>query len=247
MVPPNPEKVKENMRKYYKQPKEITAPTDDVGEKLPSISVLNQSLQYIRYKAQLGPLSSPTRHLLDVTINDTSKALHQGEVARVHSDNLTRRIQEITTRKPHNRKRIQNGGRLIAEDAQEIIRQKDEAAAKKAEEAQVKMIDVIRKKEEKAFHRAGITVRRCERLRKEVLQDGDILPDDCGIAAFLDVIIDPEAEAILAAAQPMTLPSSPPIIAQDSWLNDNVVPLEQEGSIASASDIESSSEDEFHI
>jgi hypothetical protein len=45
----------------------------------------------------------------------------------------------------------------------------------------------------------------------------------------------------------MALPSSPPIIAQDSWLNDDVVPLDQEGSIALASNVESSSKDEIHI
>ena len=76
IVPPNPKKVKENMRKYYKQPKEITALTDDIGEVLPSIRVIDQALDLIAYKAELGPLSSPTRHLLDRTRADASKALH---------------------------------------------------------------------------------------------------------------------------------------------------------------------------
>ena len=168
-------------------------------------------------------------------------------MARVHADNLTRRVEEMTTRKPHNRKRVQNGGRLTAEDAQAMIEKKDKEKAKKEASAQERMISIIRKKEEKALHRIGITARRCERLRKEVLEDGDILPNDRGIAAFLEVIIDPEAQAILATAQPITLPSSPPIRPLDSWLNDNIVPLDQEGNIASASDVESSSEDEIHI
>jgi len=84
-------------------------------------------------------------------------------------------------------------------------------------------------------------------LRKEVLENGDILPDDRGIAHFMDVIIDPEAVWLFETAQPMTLPSSPPIITQDSWLDNDIVPLNQPGSIASASEVESSSEDEEHL
>jgi len=109
-------------------------------------------------------------------------------------------VEEIITRKPHNRKRIQNGGRLTAEEAQAIIEKKDREKARKEAEAQEKIIETIRKREEKAFHRTGVTARRCERLRREVLENGDIFPGDRGIAAFLDVIIDSEAEAILAAA-----------------------------------------------
>ena len=41
MVPPNPEKVKENIRKYYKQLKEIEPLTDDVGVVLPSLTRIN--------------------------------------------------------------------------------------------------------------------------------------------------------------------------------------------------------------
>jgi hypothetical protein len=109
-------------------------------------------------------------------------------------------VEEMTTRKPHNRKRIQNGGRLTAEEAQAIIKKKDREKAQKEAKAQEKMIKIIRKREEKAFHRTSVIARRCERLRREVLEHGDILPGDYGIAAFLDVIINPEAEAILATA-----------------------------------------------
>ena len=64
---------------------------------------------------------------------------------------------------------------------------------------------------------------------------------------FWDPIPDPEAKWLYTTAQPITLPSSLPNIAQNSWLNDDIVLLDQEGSIASASDIESSSKDEIHI
>jgi hypothetical protein len=97
-----------------------------------------------------------------------------------------------------------------------MIKKKDKEKAKKEASAQERMINTIRKREEKALHRIGVTARRCERLRKEVLEDGNILLDNRGIRAFLEVIIDPEEQAILAAAQPMTLPSSPLIRLLDS-------------------------------
>ena len=106
MVPPNAEKVKSNMRKYYKPITAIKTPVDDLGIQLPSISRIDQSLQHIAFKADLGPLSSPTRHLLKTTVFDVTQALYQGEVFRVHADNLTQRFQEIVTRKPHTRKRV---------------------------------------------------------------------------------------------------------------------------------------------
>jgi hypothetical protein len=44
MVPPNAEKVKSNMRKYYKPITAIKTPVDDLGIQLPSISRIDQSL-----------------------------------------------------------------------------------------------------------------------------------------------------------------------------------------------------------
>ena len=72
MVPPNPEKVKANMRKYYKQLKEIEPLTDDMGVVLPSLTRIDQSLNMVARKAVLGPLSSPTRHLFHQTRIDVS-------------------------------------------------------------------------------------------------------------------------------------------------------------------------------
>jgi hypothetical protein len=203
-----------------------------------------------------GPLSSPSRHLFSRTREVTSKALHQGELYRVQADSLTRQVHQFTTKKPHNRKRIQKGGALTAEMAQEMIRKKDEEEAKKKKEAEAKMLEKIVRREAKALHDAGIIARRCEGLRRRVIIE--IGPEDCGAVAFLEVIPDPEAEAKLAAAQPMRLPSSPPptilssppiivTIGRQSWLDDDVVPLDQEGSIIATSDIESSSEDEAHL
>jgi hypothetical protein len=118
MVLPNAEQVKTNMRKYYKQSVEIKALIDDLGNQLLSITKIDESLKRIVFKAGLGgPLSSPTRSLLKTTASNAFQALYQGEIFRVHANNLTKRFQEIMTRKPHTRKRVQSGGRLRVEDA----------------------------------------------------------------------------------------------------------------------------------
>ena len=146
MVPPNAEQVKTNMRKYYKQTTEFKALVDDLGIQLPSITKIDESFKYIVYKAGLGPLSSPTRSLLTKTAIHASQALHQGEVFRVHADNLTKCFQEVTTRKPYTRKRVQSGGRLRVEDTQEAIKKKDRERAKKEAQAKQKMLDFIKRR-----------------------------------------------------------------------------------------------------
>jgi hypothetical protein len=76
MIPPNPEQVKTNMRKYYKQRPQIKALTDDLGNQLLSITKIDESLKHIIFKAGLGPLNSLTRHLLITTASNASQALH---------------------------------------------------------------------------------------------------------------------------------------------------------------------------
>jgi hypothetical protein len=54
----------------------------------------------------------------------------------------------------------------------------------------------------------------------------------------------------LRSSSPIVIPSSPPVLIKttySSWLDEDIVPLDQEGSIAAASDVESSSEDEVDL
>ena len=71
---------------------------------------------------------------------------------------------------------------------------------------------------------------------------------------FLEVIPDPEKQWLLDTAQPLRLPSSPPVPSLPSvprgnydWLGEDFVSLDQEGDIELASNIRSSSVDVFHI
>jgi hypothetical protein len=157
MIPPDTEQVKLNMRKYYKPITTIKPLVDDCSVELPSISRIDQSLQHIAFKADLGPLSSPTRHLLKTTFTNANRALYQGEVLRVHADNLTQRVQEMTTKKPHNRKRVQLRGRLTVADARAQIEKKDKEKAEKEAKAEKKMLDSIVRRQQNQLHRAGIT------------------------------------------------------------------------------------------
>ena len=221
---------------------------------MPSITKIDESFKHIVYKAGLGPLSSPTRSLLTKTAIHASQALHQGEVFRVHADNLSQRFREITTRKPHNRKRVQSGGRLRVEDAREAIEKRDKERAEKEAQAEQKMLDTIKKRERAALYRAGVTARRYEKLRRQVILDGDIPLGDLGCSIFLEVIPDPEKQWLLDTAQPLRLPSSPPVPSllsvprgNNNWLGEDFVSLNQEGDIELVSNIRSSSVNVFHI
>jgi hypothetical protein len=54
------------------------------------------------------------------------------------------------------------------------------------------MLDNIKKREQAALYRAGVTARRCKKLRKEVILDGDIPLSDLGYSMFLEAIPDPK-------------------------------------------------------
>jgi hypothetical protein len=81
-----------------------------------------------------------------------------------------------------------------------MIKKKDKEKAKKEIGAKERILEAIRKREDKAFHKTSVTIHRCKRLRKEVLKNSNILIDDHSIAAFLEVIINPKVEVILAIA-----------------------------------------------
>jgi hypothetical protein len=183
MVLPSAQKVKENMRKYYKEAKDIASAIDEEGNELPSLTHIDTSLDLITQKSEQGPLSSPSRHLFTRTREAASRALHQGELYKVQAYNLTRQVTQFTKKRPHNRKRLQTGGGLTAEMAQEMIRQKDEQEARTQRDQEARMLDKIRRQEAAVLKREGIIARSCERARKHVLEG--LKPGDCGAGAFI--------------------------------------------------------------
>jgi hypothetical protein len=98
------------------------------------------------------------------------------------------------TRKPHNRKRVQSSGKLRVEDAREAIEKRDKERAEKEAQAKQKMLDTIKKRERAALYRAGVIARRCEKLKRQVILDGDIPLGDLGYGMFLEVIPDLEKQ-----------------------------------------------------
>jgi hypothetical protein len=98
--------------------------------------------------------------------------------------------------------------------AQQMLKDKDEKEAREKLGAEAKMLDKIIRKQAKDLKRAGITARRCEKLRKQVLQDG-VEEWNQGAAMLYKPIPNPEAQWLYATAQPITPPSSPPIRYQE--------------------------------
>jgi hypothetical protein len=131
--------------------------------------------------------------------------------------------------------------------AQEIIQKKDKKKAEEEANAEAKMLAKIKKREEEKLHKEGVIARRCEQRQRKILLDLD--PDDIGAGVFYIPIPDRETEAKLATLEGIhqSFPSSPPNALDNSWLNDDMVPLDIEGDIADASDVEDSEDDPFHV
>jgi hypothetical protein len=116
MVPPSQETVKSNMRKYYRKPQ--TQVTEDSG--LPSLTKITSDLAYVEYRADndyADVMSSPMRNLIRDIRRNATTAIYDGERARVEAINLFSRVNELTTKKPHSKKRVQQGGQLTAKIA----------------------------------------------------------------------------------------------------------------------------------
>ncbi len=140
--------------------------------------------------------------------------------------------------------------------AQEMIWQKDKQEARTQRDQEARILDKIRRQEAAVLKREGVIARSCEQARKHVLEG--LEPGDYGAGAFYILVPDRETEAKMAALVPMRLrssspiiiPSSPPVLIRtiySSWLDKDIVPLDQEDSIIAASDMESLLEDKVDL
>ena len=125
-------------------------------------------------------------------------------------DLLRDRIANHTKKTSTSRRRVQFGGELYGDTAQEIIKMRDKAEKEAADNRQKKAMSKWQKAEEATFHASCVIARRIERFRKETLkaiEDGDI-----GLAYLLILIPDQEAinkQARIDALPPLRLPSPP--------------------------------------
>jgi len=109
------------MQKYYK-----TQSIESTLLELPqlTISQFEQSMTEIAFKAK-HVLSSPTYIKIETVCYNIISLLLKGELHRVQSKMLFRRVEEMTKKRPYTRKRIQKGRELTEEQAQAILDAKD--------------------------------------------------------------------------------------------------------------------------
>jgi len=160
-------------------------------------------------------------------------------MTQIEKDMIYSRLSEVVRKKPTSRRRVQKGGELTAEHAQELIQAKDmlERAkwAKRVERAK----RIKANKERRERHQAGVHARRIERLRKAELRKA--LEDDIGLAHLTIRIPDPETQDIqedtqetipegFEAGDPKNWMQEEQVDHSKDWLQDDFVPFEEEDS-----------------
>jgi hypothetical protein len=143
----------------------------------------------------LDQLSSPSQRQFDSIERGLQTILDIGDITKAERDLLYTRVAEIVRKKPTSRRRVQKGGELTAEYAQQLIQAKDQKEAQKW----AKQLARARKKEAskraKELYTTGVTARQIEKCQKKALKNVAI--DDLGAAHLTIPIPDPEVEAKL--------------------------------------------------
>jgi hypothetical protein len=245
MWPINRRKVAEKMAKYMKEPasKEPT---------LPTLPVTSRTTKEFRTKwSELQPkivdqLSSPTQRKFDSVQRGLHRILDDSDMTQIEKDMIYSRLSEVVRKKPTSRRRVQKGGELTTEQAQEQIAAKEALERSKWAKRLERAKRIKANKERRERHQAGVHARRIERLRKAELRKA--LEDDIGLAHLTIPIPDPETQDIQEDTQETILEGfeagdpknwiqeEVPDVQEDQvdhsrdWLQDDFVPFEEEDS-----------------
>jgi hypothetical protein len=245
MWPINRQKVAEKMAKYMKEPasKEPT---------LPTLPVTPRTTKEFRTKwSELQPkivdqLSSPTQRKFDSVQRGLHRILDDSDMTQIEKDMIYSRLSEVVRKKPTSRRRVQKGGELTTEQAQEQIAAKEALERSKWAKRLERAKRIKANKERRERHQAGVHARRIERLRKAELRKA--LEDDIGLAHVTIPIPDPETQDIQEDTQETILEGfeagdpknwiqeEVPDVQEDQvdhsrdWLQDDFVPFEEEDS-----------------
>jgi hypothetical protein len=245
MWPINRRKVAEKMAKYMKEPasKEPT---------LPTLPVTPRTTKEFRTKwSELQPkivdqLSSPTQRKFDSVQRGLHRILDDSDMTQIEKDMIYSRLSEVVRKKPTSRRRVQKGGELTTEQAQEQIAAKEALERSKWAKRLERAKRIKANKERRERHQAGVHARRIERLRKAELRKA--LEDDIGLAHLTIPIPDPETQDIQEDTQETILEGfeagdpknwiqeEVPDVQEDQvdhsrdWLQDDFVPFEEEDS-----------------
>ncbi|RFU31616.1 hypothetical protein B7463_g4740, partial [Scytalidium lignicola] len=115
-------------------------------------------------------LSSPSQRKFDSFARGSELILDENELTKLKRDMAYRRIQDLITRKPSNRKRLQQGGELTGEAVQAKIEEKERKEAQKAANKEAIMLRQIANKERREQKAAWVAWRKKESLRKKAIK-----------------------------------------------------------------------------
>jgi hypothetical protein len=194
MWPVNSQQVQDLMAKYMKA--HTPSPEPDA---LPILQAETpQTTNELRTKwSSLQPklkdqLSSPSQRQFESIECGLHKILDDADIIEAEKNLIYTRLNEIVRKKPASRRRVQKGGELTSEHAQQLIQKKDQERQNKYTKqlARAKAKEFSRIKKE--LHIAGVAARRIERLRKAELKR--VQANDIGAAHLTISIPDPEKE-----------------------------------------------------
>jgi hypothetical protein len=242
MWPVNAQSVLQNMAKYEKK----SVPKPALPQLLPQTPRTTYEFRTgwanIQSKLQ-HQLSSPTQRKFDSIERGLQSLLDLSDIVQTERDMLYSRIKDIKGGKPANRRRVQKGGELTAQHAQQLIEAKDKERREKYAKKLATAQRIAANKAKKDLHRAGVVHRKIERFRLRIIQEAEI--HDIGLRHLTIPIPDPEKEAKEAEEPQPTLhpegfslagdpqnwlqsspPPRPPLTPSRQWLADDFVPLD---------------------
>lgn len=193
MWPPSFKIVEEKMAKYVKStttPARITETLPLPDPQTPKTArQVERKLQKLKSKVN-NIFSSPSRAEFDSFQRGAINLLDEGELVQFERDTLYQRLEHHTKRAPHNKNRLQRGGQLTGEYAQELIRQKDQKRAEKEAKVQQRLVQKEATRIKKELYILGVQSRNLERSRKKVLKGLSL--DDIGASHLFIPVPDPE-------------------------------------------------------
>jgi len=219
MWPINRRKVAEKMAKYMKEPASKKEPT------LPTLPTTPRTTKEFRAKwSELQPkivdqLSSPTQRKFDSVQRGLHRILDDSDMTQIEKDMIYSRLSEVVRKKPTSRRRVQKGGELTTEQAQEQIAAKEALERGKWAKRLERAKRIKANKDRRERHQAGVHARRIERLRKAELRKA--LEDDIGLAHLTIPIPDPETQDIQEDTQE-TIPEGFEAGDPKNWIQEDV-------------------------
>jgi hypothetical protein len=256
MWPVNAQKVLQKMSKYMKE----STPEPALPALLPSETP--RTTQEFRVKwSTLQPklhnqLSSPTQRQFDSIERGLQSLLDLSDITRAERDLLYTRISDVVRKKPTSRRRVQKGGELTAEYAQQLIKERDQKEKDKWAKKLAKAQKQAKSKEKKELHQLGVLHRRLERQRVKSLKQ--VLTNDVGAFHLTVPIPDPEKaplEENILGVHEATIPQgfeagdpqnwlegvpfepyNTTLKTSERWLQYDFVGFEEEDSSSSSSD-----------